>query len=316
MDATFKLPVLLAYPYMKGEATLAILRQYRGAYRLIVDSGAFTAWRSGKPIDLDAYCRFLDSIEDLRPFNAVQLDVFGDPVATRRNFITMKGRGYDVMPVFTRGDSLDALDELYSVAPYVMFGGITTGKANRAYVNAFMRRNAGRPVHLLGFTDLDYIKTYRPTSVDASSWRSAHRWGSLACYVGMGKTVKIDRTKFVDKPDDDIIEALRRNGATSDMIAALGKQAAWRNTGKFIRGHVESTAAFVSTLAAISQAADIERGTGTVYYLACPGGTHLRDLLRAFSHWRTHSGYAGRGSTQEPRVGRNELPDRVRPDSP
>jgi len=291
-QSAYRLPILLAFPYMKGEGTLSILREYRGHYRLMVDSGAFTAWRSGAPIELDAYCSFLSSIRDLAPFNAVQLDVFGDPKRTHENFLEMRRRGHDVMPVFTRGESFDRLDEFYSHAPYLMFGGITTGKDNRAYVNAFMRRNGKRKVHLLGFTDLDFIKTYRPTSVDASSWRSAHRWGSLSVYVGFGKTKKINRKDFAMRPPLEVVDALKRSGATDAMIEALGKQEGWKNNGRFEEGTVTSSAAFVSTLSSISQASDIERMVGTTYYLACPGGTHLRDLLRAFVHWKKASAYA------------------------
>ena len=138
-----KLNVLVAYPYF-SQSTREVLEANAGTYRLIVDSGAFTAWNTGKEIKLDDYCAFLDTIAHLRPFHAVQLDVFGDPEASQRNYETMVSRGYDVMPVFTRGESPEQLEHLYTLTDYIMFGGIVIGGKNRNYIKWFVNANKGR----------------------------------------------------------------------------------------------------------------------------------------------------------------------------
>ena len=102
-----KLYILIAYPYFNNRMYSYLLerRKKYNDFELIIDSGAFTAWNTGINISLDNYCKFLDSISSLEPFHAVQLDVVGNPDETYKNYLNMRDRGYDVMPVFTRGSS-------------------------------------------------------------------------------------------------------------------------------------------------------------------------------------------------------------------
>lgn len=173
------LNVLVAFPYWGALVTEQLKTLDRSEYRLIVDSGAFSAWNRGAKIELDDYCRFLDSISQFRPFYAVQLDVFGDPEASFRNLMVMRERGYDVMPVHTRGDSVEMLNRYYEMTDYIMFGGIVVGSENRGYVKWWLQQNQGRKAHWLGFVDVPFIKVYRPESADSTSWMTANIYGLL-----------------------------------------------------------------------------------------------------------------------------------------
>ena len=75
--------VLMAYPYLTPPA-LKFWRDNQDSIDMLVDSGAFTAWKSGNPIQLDDYCRFLDGLE-MKPWRYFALDVIGDPAATEKN---------------------------------------------------------------------------------------------------------------------------------------------------------------------------------------------------------------------------------------
>lgn len=240
------------------------MRERQHQSRLIVDSGAFTAWNTGRTILLDDYCRFLDSIEDLRPFYAVQLDVFGQPDQTYKNFLIMKERGYDVMPVFTRGDTLERLEEFYSKTDYIMFGGIVTGGKNREYVKWFLSQNKGRKCHWLGFVDMPFIKAKKPESVDSSSWASAARYGTLKLYKGYGQFRSCHRSDFAKPPTKEIRELLTLHGVSQKEMALMSQEKNWRG--------LNSMSQQVNARAAILHSVEVEKHIGTKVYLAMGAG--------------------------------------------
>lgn len=259
----------------------------RSEFNLIVDSGAFTAWNTGRSISLDEYCTFLDSIEKLRPFHAVQLDVFGDPEASWKNYLIMKERGYDVMPVFTRGENLEMLEEMYKLTDYIMFGGVVIGRGNKNYVKWFLERNKGRDAHWLGFVNMPFIKAYRPRSVDSSSWRGAARYGNVSFYFGSGDIKTFNKKVFRKRPTDEIYKIAKFSGIKPEELKMLSYSRAWIDSGYFdgnldVNREDKNTAAqFISTLAHVHRSIDVEKNIGTKIYLAVGEFSHLKLLFNA-----------------------------------
>lgn len=277
-----KLNILIAYPYFKNNIFNLLKQRITelNDIRLIIDSGAFTAWNTGKKIELDDYCKFLDKIQDLHPFKAVQLDVFGDPEKSYKNFLIMKDRGYDVMPVFTRGESLERLEELYKHTDYIMFGGIVIGGKNKNYAKWFLERNKGRKCHWLGFVKMDFIKKYKPESVDSSSWSSGARFGHVQLYAGGGNLVTFNKKMFTKKIPDNMISLFHRNGINDREINCLSKKEAWINSGTYINGSNKSLAMMICVISNIIKAIDIERVLGTKVYLALGSDAQIRTLFQ------------------------------------
>ena len=60
-NTSVRLNTLIAYPYLKPDA-VEMLRARADQVRFVLDSGAFTAWKSGNPIALDDYCRFIEGL--------------------------------------------------------------------------------------------------------------------------------------------------------------------------------------------------------------------------------------------------------------
>lgn len=314
------LNILVAYPYFKKKIVDFLKAQRSNTYRLIVDSGAFTAWNIGKTIKLDEYCRFLDSIECLRPFNAVQLDVFGDPEKTWKNFLVMKQRGYDVMPVFTRGDTLERLEEMYSYTDYIMFGGITIGGKNLNYVKWFMEKNKGRKIHWLGFCNVDFIKHYQPQSVDSSSWASGSRYGNVHFYKGFGATVSANRRKLFTMPDKQLFELAKKSGIKVEEMAMLREAESWIETTKVpsMKRPEKGTAKMIGTISYVHRAADLEKNLGTRFYLAA-AAAHQLEMIFAARKFLTQRGILDgfdkrkqRSGTEIIRVRRDGLSTEIR----
>ena len=73
-----------------------------GEINLMLDSGAYSAFMSKgyDHVTMDNYCRWLDRFADCAE-KYVMLDVIGDEDKTKRNYETMRKRGYNPMYVYT-----------------------------------------------------------------------------------------------------------------------------------------------------------------------------------------------------------------------
>ena len=187
-----KLNILCAYPYM-SKGVIAKLNEHKKDIRFVLDSGAFTAWKSGKPIQLDDYCKFIESLP-FEPWRYFTLDVIGNPEGSFKNYEIMLERGFKPIPIFTRGDDVSMIDKYYETSDVLGVGGLVGTKGNKGYVNGFMKAVKGRKVHWLGFTNEQYVKHYKPYMCDSSSWiTGVGAFGILNLYCGNGKTVKIKK---------------------------------------------------------------------------------------------------------------------------
>ena len=284
-----KLNVLVAFPYFSQGIRRYLSRLDPESFRLIIDSGAFTAWNTGQTITMQAYTNFLRTIPAEWDFRAVQLDVYGNPEATYQNWLQMLDMGWrDVMPVFTRGDEPARLDEFYKVVDCIMFGGIAFGGENKNYIKWFAEINKDRPAHWLGFVNMPFIKRYKPTSVDSSAITGAQRYGSIAYYTGGGQLSTIDKLSFQSTPPTDFVDSCQRLGFTMKEILQLGYRQAWIGSvhppsKESLRGF----ASFVSHCHHVYRAVMVEKHIGTKVYIACATELNLAGPFDALRFMRS-----------------------------
>ena len=278
-----KLNILVAFPYFSQGVYRLLAEKDPSTFRLIVDSGAFTAWNTGKEIRLDEYMKFLKTIPSHWDYKAVQLDVFGNPEGTYENYHRMRDAGFEnVMPVFTRGDSLERLEEFYRHTNYIMFGGIVVGGQNTNYVKWFCEKNKGRDAHWLGFVNLPFMKHYRPKSVDSSSWSRGARFGTIEYYIGHGKIKIRSRKEFITTPPKEAFVYLKKSGFTDQEIVNLTKKEAWVSNGKYQpEVSAKSLAFFITAVGHVQRAVDIEKNLGTHVYLAASADGQVATLFES-----------------------------------
>ena len=265
-----KLNILVAFPYFKQGIFDNLKARDPSTFRLIVDSGAFTAWNTGKEISLEDYMKFLKTIPSEWDYKAVQLDVFGNPEGTYVNYHKMLDAGFtDIMPVFTRGDTLERLEEFYSYTDYIMFGGIVIGGENTNYVKWFCEVNKERHAHWLGFVNVPFIKHYKPYSVDSSSIKSAARFGNLQYYVGKGTLKSIHRSEFYKKPNPKLIKDLTKHGLTANEIFKLQNNEAWTSNAKAFKYNAKNgVSSFITYLGHLKRGIEVDKNLGTNIYKA------------------------------------------------
>jgi len=262
--------VLCAFPY----ATPRVLDMLaKNAHRLtvMIDSGAFTAWKAGTSIALADYEAFLRALP-IKPWAYMALDVVGDPAATRHNVEEMRAHGFDPMPVFTRGESIEEAHRLLSETRRIAVGGLVSRLQDpRAYV--LHLRNAGLDLgrcHLLGFVRPDWIKLFRPESIDASSWERSRRFGIVSVYLGHGRLWSGSIRELPRAPR----EAWARARMMGFDLADLRHRASWLGSQKAI-------SAQITTASYLWMATEMERNIGTRYFLSFSGDDGFGLLLDA-----------------------------------
>lgn len=210
--------ILLSYAF-HDRTDLARVRKDLVCGRLMIDSGAFTAFTKGRKIPLDSYSNYLETWRGCWD-HAITLDVIGDGKATAANTRKLHARGLPVMPVFTMGDTLADFDAMVKDTGYICVGG-TVGlplKHQLARVRMLQRRalDLGGGIHALGVGSMTALRAARPYSADASSVSGAFRFGTVVFFDGreIRNTSISDRAKLTRNRDH-----LRAHGVDLAQLA-------------------------------------------------------------------------------------------------
>lgn len=162
--------------------------------RVIIDSGAFTAWSTGKVIHPKDYAEWALDFDSrwrhkMASLEFMNLDVIGDQDATWRNLEILEGLGMRPMPIVTYGVDLKHLDRALENYDYIALGGLVPYSRDKVKLKSWLdacfyrvmkyRKKTGimRRVHLLGITTDWVLKRYPCYSSDSSSWVSCLRFG-------------------------------------------------------------------------------------------------------------------------------------------
>lgn len=163
--------------------------------RVIIDSGAFTAWTTGKainPKDYAAWALEFDSRwrHQMASLEFMNLDVIGDQDATWHNQSILEGLGMKPLPIVTYVVDLKHLDRALEQYDYISLGGLVPYTRQKDKLQRWLdacfsrvmayRKKTGilRRIHLLGVTTDWVLKKYPCYSSDSSTWVSCLRFGS------------------------------------------------------------------------------------------------------------------------------------------
>lgn len=195
--------LLMSYAYHAG-TDLADIRSRMPCGRIMIDSGAFTAFTTGKVIKFDEYADYLKNSAGLWD-HAVTLDTIGDPVATAKNTTKLHRMGIPVMPVFTVGGKLPEFDAMVRDVGYVCVGG-TVGMDKEQQIRrlAMLQRRAqdlGGGTHALGVGSESALRRIRPYSSDASSLTYLMRFGMVFYWDGKKVTYVTATSRHTKNPN-------------------------------------------------------------------------------------------------------------------
>lgn len=265
----------MSYPYCNADVIRSML-EHQDRLEILIDCGAVTAYASGKEIKLDDYCRFIEAL----PFGTagyMALDVIGDSVQTMANYRAMLERGLKPIPVFTRNTPSEDLDFYLDTSQMVAVGGLATKVGTRpfAYTKSVMERAAGRRVHLLGMTDVRWLRALAPYSADSSSWTYGTRFAAVYLYQADGTLTMMRRWHLDKKPPEDWLNRIREFGLDP---FAFRYDEAWRGS--------QSISVYLSAASWVAMQRDVKRRVGTRIYIAAASAWALNVLLSSYL-WQT-----------------------------
>lgn len=183
--------------------------------KLMIDSGAFSVYKSGKEIDVEDYISYLNSLDGNYTV-AVQLDKIPGRYGRAKtiemfneasvksvenfNYMISKVKFYKkIMPVFHQNESFDILqyylDFKYEDGTKLEYLGLATAKdlgndkrddfLAKCYDIISKSNNKEVKTHLFGTFAIPLLKKYPCTSADATSWKLSAGYGSIITDFGI-----------------------------------------------------------------------------------------------------------------------------------
>lgn len=184
-----KLSVLYSYAYLKSdrylEQVLLILSE-QGYINLLIDSGAFTAYMAGKPINLTEYIEACHRYKD-RCFQYVMLDVLRDKVKSKENFKEMIRAGLNPMGVLTVDEDVEECKfyTTYNDCLGVPGGTQTKGDWIKKRFQDVDRITKGKAkIHGLGYVKFPHLYQLPLYTVDSSTWVGGQKFGKITYFDG------------------------------------------------------------------------------------------------------------------------------------
>lgn len=199
--------MLISFAYVGSSflPTKAVPEIAKSASGLMIDSGAFTAWRKGTPINMSAYIEFL--LNGCPHHDAaLTLDVIGDADASMTNWEFLHKLFNAIVPVWHEGDPIEHLDEYVAKSPLVALGRIEGRRSEQKtldfYDSAFNRRE--HAYHALGNANPVQLEPYPFDSFDSTGWQrdaaysNSAKWPYNRCTKATRLSAYIEATETIE----------------------------------------------------------------------------------------------------------------------
>lgn len=154
---------------------------------IFLDSGAYSAFTRGRPVNIDEYITFIKKHIDVITLYA-NLDVIGDAEATYKNQLYMEAHGLSPIPTYHHKEPVKYLLEYVHKYPYIALGGMVGVRVNElmAWLDPIFQNyicdKKGMPrlkVHGFGITSVPLLVRYPWFSVDSTTWRVGGQYGHI-----------------------------------------------------------------------------------------------------------------------------------------
>lgn len=139
-----ELGILLSYAKHGGRNQEKFLKQIKTTgLKVMLDSGAFSAWQSGEEISITHLAEFYRFWQKNHPqVVCINLDSIYDARRTWENQLFLESCGLNILPVFHIGSDYRELDRLCDLYDYILLGGIVPylKQSHRAALMAFCKK--------------------------------------------------------------------------------------------------------------------------------------------------------------------------------
>lgn len=159
-------------------------KHFLGHYKsIIIDSGAFSAWNSGKEVDIEKYIQYAQKLDP--DWTYINLDVIPKTGSSskeiseciekgKENFLYIKTKLKNVLPVYHYGEDLSVLKWYMEHTDYIGISPAndTSEKVKRDFLNSVFDITRDKiKCHGLGYSSFEGMLKYPFYSVDSISYK-------------------------------------------------------------------------------------------------------------------------------------------------
>ncbi len=202
---------LMSFYYPKKD--LNLFKKYNK--KIYLDSGVFTARKKGKSIDINALISYLKKHEE-NISCVFNLDI-GSPAEQLKNYLIMKKKGCNVLPIWHGTMSLDMLLRFAEDSDYIAISesfienGWKNSKVLDSFFNFLYKNNLWpMKVHALGIERPAILSKYPFYSADSSAFQKSYTFGLITNFDY--KSIKAFH------PKENVPKALKINSLAQKMI--------------------------------------------------------------------------------------------------
>ena len=174
---------LISYFFYKGSIKKVIQDNLHLFDNIVMDSGAFSAFSSGKEIDIDEYIKDLKESGIKKYFN---LDAIGDAKKSFENFMYMREQGMNPVPTFHINTDIDYLYKYLELTDYLSIGNMVQGNEIKGNLNkiwnVILTEAPDTKVHGLGVSNYDIAAHYPWDTIDSSSYCAITKFARTAVW--------------------------------------------------------------------------------------------------------------------------------------
>lgn len=191
--------ILVSYFYFKNRPLKKFVEQIGYKPEIMLDSGAYSAWSTGRNISPLDYMQYIRRNEEYIS-RYIMLDVIGDPDLSLMYYRIMRMKGFNPIPVYHYGTSEKYLQKYIRLGErYIAIGG-TVPETNKervaGWVSYLIEKYKGISFHLLGSSSQKIISVPGLCSCDSSSWITMAINGYPEHIPGKSRESKVMRAKW------------------------------------------------------------------------------------------------------------------------
>lgn len=188
--------LLMSYFYVrkKSKSIPSIIQKIEYTpNRIILDSGAYTAWKKKANITLLQYMEFIHNHRKYL-WRYINLDVIGDDESSFNNFMEMRDHGFNPIPVWHYEGDWEYLKLYAGMSKYIFLGGSVGQpvKVKASWVAEVKKRYPNHQFHLLGSSTKQMLDSGLESS-DSSTWIMGANMGHPKHIIGKNAEMRTER---------------------------------------------------------------------------------------------------------------------------
>lgn len=179
--------VLISFAYLKGITREYMIQNRYKFDNVLIDSGAFTFWNSGK-YSMDKLQEYMTMLKKDNWEKYIAFDKVFDPIESKKNYDIMLKADLTPIPCFHINTDINLLKYYLDKSEHIAIGGMVTapnidGNLETIW-DLILKTNKNCKIHGLGVSNINTMLKYPWHSVDSSSYTAICKFARANVWNG------------------------------------------------------------------------------------------------------------------------------------